>query len=71
MTKLCSICGSRFDGYGHNAEPINDGRCCDDCNATRVVPERVEAMLNSLEPPQLVQDRLLRRVYGGTAEAEA
>lgn len=30
--KVCSICGRDFIGWGNNAEPINDGICCDDCN---------------------------------------
>lgn len=30
--KKCSICGIMYDGYGHNAQPINDGRCCNSCN---------------------------------------
>tara|TARA_R110002020_G_scaffold18962_3_gene65711 strand:- start:1976 stop:2188 length:213 start_codon:yes stop_codon:yes gene_type:complete len=36
--KICSICSGEitkevtgWDG-GHNASPINEGRCCDDCN---------------------------------------
>jgi len=28
----CSICKYKLKDYGHNAEPINNGRCCDDCN---------------------------------------
>ena len=28
----CSICNEDFDGFGNNAEPVNDGRCCDNCN---------------------------------------
>ena len=28
----CSICNENFEGFGNNAEPINDGVCCDDCN---------------------------------------
>jgi len=27
---------------GHNAEPINDGRCCTRCNAKVVIPKRME-----------------------------
>ena len=27
---------------GHNAQPINDGRCCDKCNATVVMAARFE-----------------------------
>jgi hypothetical protein len=44
----CSICGGPFTerekkywlGGGHNAQPINDGRCCGTCNDEVVVPER-------------------------------
>ena len=33
----CSICGGDIEiigtwTQGHNAQPINDGRCCGDCN---------------------------------------
>ena len=28
----CSICNKDFEGYGNNAQPVNDGVCCDDCN---------------------------------------
>jgi hypothetical protein len=45
---LCSICNEPIQpdaqtGWsgGHNAEPINKGRCCGDCNASVVVPERL------------------------------
>ena len=37
----CSICGKTFYGYGNNAQPINNGRCCDDCNSYYVIPERM------------------------------
>ena len=44
----CSICNEEFDGFGNNAEPINDGRCCDFCNFAMVIPARLE-MLDSNE----------------------
>ena len=28
----CSICKEDFEGYGNNAQPVNNGVCCDDCN---------------------------------------
>jgi hypothetical protein len=46
----CSICGDmilpELSGWsgGHNAQPINDGRCCSDCNARVVVPMRLAQM---------------------------
>ena len=42
----CSICGNTINNkYGNNAQPINDGRCCDDCN-TLVIIERIKEMSN-------------------------
>ena len=44
----CSICkGEVIDKFGHNAEPINSGRCCDICNVTFVIPFRVKQMFES------------------------
>jgi len=40
-TQVCSICGKTFIGYGNNAQPVNNGRCCNDCNNERVMPERI------------------------------
>ena len=45
----CSICQNEIQAVGdwtqgNNAEPVNDGRCCDDCNATVVIPARLTQM---------------------------
>lgn len=46
----CSICGSPIGkdlngwGGGHNAWPINEGRCCGSCNDMEVFPARLDAM---------------------------
>jgi hypothetical protein len=42
----CSICGKPIPAVGdwtqgNNAEPINDGRCCNECNAAVVIPARL------------------------------
>jgi len=46
--KKCSICGDKIypeliSGWdkGHNADPINKGRCCSICNDTVVLPQRM------------------------------
>lgn len=39
----CSICGSDYRGFGNNAMPINDGRCCDPCNGI-VIARRIADM---------------------------
>ena len=43
----CSICSETIipdlDGWdgGHNAEPINSGKCCGFCNSRIVTPTRI------------------------------
>jgi hypothetical protein len=48
-TKICSICKSKFVGFGHNPQPFYnlkvEDRCCDDCNK-RIVITRREKELN-------------------------
>lgn len=43
----CSICGRPIEAVGdwtegNNAQPVNDGRCCGDCDATVVIPARLK-----------------------------
>ena len=38
----CCICGGEYTQWGNNALPLKDGRCCDICNNTIVVPERLK-----------------------------
>lgn len=52
---ICSIC--KFDveplvkegrviwDQGNNAWPVNDGRCCDECNTQIVTPARITNMI--------------------------
>lgn len=37
----CIICGKNYKGYGNNARPVKDGQCCDKCNYSKVIPERM------------------------------
>jgi len=39
---ICSICNKEFEPIGHNAQPINNGRCCTKCNYEVVLPERLK-----------------------------
>ncbi len=42
----CSICGLKIQAdvsgwkEGNNAAPVNDGRCCNECNTSVVIPRR-------------------------------
>jgi hypothetical protein len=44
-TVICCLCEKGFnDPYGgHNPDPLGKegDRCCDDCNATKVIPARL------------------------------
>jgi hypothetical protein len=42
----CCLCGRFIQGHGHNPEPLasHPERCCDDCNATKVIPARLSGM---------------------------
>ena len=52
----CKICDKeismdvdgKWDG-GHNAEPINEGRCCEKCNDTIVTPMRLREFQSKRE----------------------
>ena len=46
----CCLCGGDYYNFGHNPAPlvdINDtlSRCCSDCNADKVIPARISAIL--------------------------
>jgi len=49
MVKCC-LCGKEIEvtsfGWkeGNNALPLKDGRCCDLCNSTKVIPARIKKL---------------------------
>ena len=45
--ELCVICGATYHGFGHNAEPLKTGRCCDRCNVL-VINRRLENLSKGL-----------------------
>jgi len=49
--KLCSLCHRPYEGYGNNAVPLNEGRCCDNCNSLRVIPARIRCI--KLKKPEV------------------
>jgi len=45
----CCLCKKEIEikgnwDQGNNANPVMDGRCCDDCNAEKVIPERMKSL---------------------------
>tara|TARA_R110001592_G_scaffold338236_1_gene625202 strand:- start:6766 stop:6939 length:174 start_codon:yes stop_codon:yes gene_type:complete len=45
LEKKCGICEEMYIGYGNNANPVIDGKCCDKCNFTIVIPTRLGCIL--------------------------
>lgn len=51
MDNICCICGKQFNGYGNNPEPVKTtGVCCDHCNFTVVIPERIKQCVGDPVP---------------------
>ena len=46
--KECCICSLEYIGYGNNATPVKEGRCCDVCNSFKVVPARMDNLMDML-----------------------
>ena len=46
----CCLCSKEIiEKYSHNAEPIQKGRCCTDCNIDKVIPERIRILVDDIE----------------------
>ena len=40
----CILCGEDYGKFGHNPQPLSDGRCCDKCNCEKVIPTRLKEL---------------------------
>ena len=38
---LCVLCSNYIPGYGNNAQPVAEGICCDSCNLSVVLKQRL------------------------------
>ena len=50
LTEECcfEFCESRFK-CGNNAQPVCEGKCCNDCNQMKVLPARLQSFLDKEE----------------------
>ena len=72
--KLCVLCKKHYGKYGHNAQPLADGRCCDACN-DKVIAARMAMMFGAeimdatseVIPPTPSTKELVEDGYMGTA----
>jgi hypothetical protein len=59
----CSICFKEIDktphwDQGHNAEPVNNGRCCLYCNDNVVVPARLNLIFSKTKHKNTISSNL-------------
>lgn len=41
QTGKCCLCKYEYTHFGNNPQPLMEGRCCNSCDLTKVVPERI------------------------------
>ena len=45
----CCLCDKEVEGFGNNPEPLGnvgeDEECCDECNAEKVIPARINRII--------------------------
>ena len=47
--EACILCDQPIRGFGNNAQPIANGRCCDDCNRAFVIPVRIMRLARRID----------------------
>lgn len=58
MCYVCCLCDEMSRGMGNNPEPLmkfEDGRCCTDCNKSKVLPARIAKLDTSLNNPEALK----------------
>lgn len=59
----CCICEAKYTNYGHNAQPVKEGRCCDECQEKVVLPARNDykkASIDWRDTEKSVAEKLIR-----------
>lgn len=44
--KQCDLCKKQFNGWGNNPAPLAGKVCCNECNQTLVIPERIRRIVD-------------------------
>jgi len=54
---ICSICAELIkEEYSANAQPLNDGRCCMNCDNQLVIPARLKRFSRGLPMKAVFED---------------
>lgn len=56
MIKICSICQEKYEGFGNNAQPVNNGRSCDNCEPI-VITARFRRFARGEPMRRVVEDK--------------
>ena len=57
--EICVLCGKHINGHGNNPFPLaNEGKCCDECNKTKVIPARIKAIEDEMEEEEIEIDTI-------------
>lgn len=65
--QTCPICDKKFNGWGNNPAPLNiDGKVCDDCNMSVIVPVR----MGHKKLEKMVMKMLLKKKLTGDYEVK-
>jgi len=57
--RTCCLCDKEYTGYGNNPAPVaEEGRCCDECNTTQVVPARLAYVEREIKAKKWLQKLL-------------
>ena len=55
---LCVLCNEKIEGFGNNAQPLMDGKCCDKCNV-KVIAERTKQVAgNEVKESQVKESQV-------------
>lgn len=45
IIEKCCLCGEYAEPKDmHNAAPLKDGKCCEKCNLSKVIPARIKSL---------------------------
>jgi len=48
--EICCFCNKQIMfGNSHNAQPVKEGKCCEDCNYAKVIPVRIKLYKKDIE----------------------
>ncbi len=72
----CCLCNEEIEiepsGWdsGNNAQPLADGRCCNDCNTHKVIPARIDEMFKDKDLWKTHRDKLVKELKSFKDEQE-